>query len=109
MALQSAVMIPSDPVRVWIEPGCTSCGWCSQLSPAVFLPGTQGSEVRADVRCDGRQSPNREERSPLRADDLGGEEVRFLHFVAAGCPVAVIRIEDPAAQRCDPVSGLRAG
>ncbi len=99
-------MSESPGVRVWIEPGCTACGWCGQLAPAVFQIGEQGSAICAAARCDGRTDGNSDARSPLRPDAIDAAEVRFLHFVAAGCPAQVIRVDDPKATVHDPVSGL---
>ncbi len=99
-------MSESLAIRVWVDPGCTSCGWCGQLAPAVFQVGQHGSEISAAVRCDGSSDDNWEHRSPLRENAIDAAEVRFLHFVAAGCPAQVIHVDDPTANTQDPVSGL---
>ncbi|HVX01444.1 MAG TPA: ferredoxin [Candidatus Babeliaceae bacterium] len=59
--------------KVWIEPGCISCGACEFIAPEVFEV-TDISRVRSDV-------------------DI---EVHKTNITAAviGCPVQVIQTED---------------
>jgi len=93
--------------RVWIEAGCIHCYWCSDLAPAIFLPGDAGSRIASSVRQDGTCSDNRGERSPLRSDLIPPADLAFLPFIADGCPAQVIHLEgdwsvfgvaDPALQ-----------
>ena len=77
--------------RVWIEPGCIQCAWCSDLIPEVFQVGdARECAVKAGVRSDGATTPNRDERAALTRP-LVDTEAGFFEFVAAGCPSLVIK------------------
>ena len=77
--------------RVWIEPGCIRCAWCSDLIPEVFqVSEARECEVKGGARCDGATTPNREERAIL-ARPLVDADAGFFEFVAAGCPSLVIK------------------
>lgn len=79
-------------MRVWIDDGCIQCRWCQDLVPQVFICGEDGTRISAAVREDGRDSPNRRERSPLTADAVRMVDPVLLQFAADGCPSSVIRI-----------------
>jgi ferredoxin len=79
--------------RVWIESGCTSCGWCSDLLPDLFSGSSkEGSRIRGTERVDGRTDANERALSLLK-QIREGEAAEFLSFVASGCPPQVIHIE----------------
>lgn len=80
--------------QVWIETGCITCGWCSDLIPDVFAARVDGSSViRGEVRVDGRTDRNQRKTSPLRKP-LSGADAEFIQFVADGCPPRVIRFSE---------------
>ncbi len=82
----------SDRV-IWIAPGCIECFWCQQLAGDVFTHGDNGTEIRGEARKDGKNGPNRREKSPLVGANLSAAESVFLQFVADGCPVQVIKLD----------------
>lgn len=59
--------------KVWIEPGCITCGLCEFLAPRVFEV-TDVSRVR--------------ERAPIDQDSA------VVESAAAQCPVSVIKFEE---------------
>lgn len=80
--------------RVWIEPGCIQCGWCSDLIPEVFqVDDTHECVIKGTARSDGSTTPNRDERAALLRPILDAE-AGFLDFVAAGCPSLVIKFSE---------------
>lgn len=82
---------------VWIEPGCTRCGWCHQLLPTVFEAAPEGSRVTAQARMDRRPGSNSRERAALVPDHLDTATDQFLDFVADGCPARVIQVQRMAS------------
>jgi ferredoxin len=78
--------------RVWIDPGCIQCNWCSDLAPEIFTATPSGSHIRGEVRQDGVTSPNIGERASLRVS-LDEQAKEFLEFVIGGCPANVIRLD----------------
>lgn len=79
--------------RVWIEPGCIRCGWCSDLAPEVFQ-GSERHETRINgaIRSDGMTDDNRAARS-LLLRPLLEQQAEFMEFVADGCPAHVIKLD----------------
>jgi len=79
--------------RVWIEPGCIACGWCTDLVPAIFIVGEgKACVIAAAARKDGSRGANRREKSPLKRM-LTRADAEFLCFVADGCPAKVIKLD----------------
>ena len=80
--------------RVWIEPGCIACGWCTDLMPTIFVVGAgKACVIAASARKDGSRGANRREKSALK-QGLTGAEADFLSFVADGCPAKVIKLDE---------------
>jgi ferredoxin len=78
---------------VWIDEGCIVCNACDAECPDVFLVTDSTCMIKADVREDGLESENRDEKSPLKADLVAGLE-DSIRAAAAGCPVEVIKVEE---------------
>lgn len=78
---------------VWIEEGCIMCNACDAECPDVFLVTDSTCMIKADVREDGIESENRDEKSPLKAD-LQASLADAVKAAAAGCPVEVIKYEE---------------
>jgi ferredoxin len=78
---------------VWIDEGCIVCNACDAECPDVFLVTDSTCMILADVREDGIESENRDERSPLKAAAAASFE-DSIRAVATGCPVEVIKIEE---------------
>jgi ferredoxin len=74
--------------HVWVEAGCICCQACVTTLPEVFCFPDDRAEIRGEVRCDGRTSPNEDERSVLNA--AGFALAKDIVEAAAGCPVEVI-------------------
>lgn len=79
--------------RVWIEEGCITCNACEAECPDVFSVAENSSTIRGDIREDGVQSENRDEKSPLKAALQASLEAG-IKTAAAGCPVEVIQFEE---------------
>ncbi len=77
---------------VWIEEGCIVCNACDAECPDVFSVTDTSSTIRAEVRQDGKQSENRDEKSPLKVEVQASLEAG-IEAAAAGCPVEVIQYE----------------
>ncbi|HNX31281.1 MAG TPA: ferredoxin [Holophaga sp.] len=77
---------------VWIEDGCIMCNACEAECPDVFVVSDTSSTIRAGARQDGRESENRQERSPLKVE-LQAPMEAGIESAAAGCPAQVIRFE----------------
>ena len=54
--------------KVWIEEGCIVCNACETASPEVFLVTEDSCVIRAEVREDGQESENLEEKSSLKVN-----------------------------------------
>lgn len=78
---------------VWIEEGCIMCNACDAECPDVFLVTDSTCMIKADVREDGQETENRDEKSALKAD-LGASLADAIKAAAAGCPVEVIQYEE---------------
>ena len=78
---------------VWIDEGCIVCNACDAECPDVFLVTDSTCMIKADVREDGLESENRDEKSPLKAD-LAATLEASIRAAASGCPVEVIKIEE---------------
>lgn len=79
--------------KVWIEEGCIVCNACETACPEVFLVTEDTCIIRPEVREDGQETENREEKSPLK-DNLGEELADAIEEAAEGCPVEVIHFEE---------------
>jgi ferredoxin len=77
--------------HVWIEEGCITCGACEATCAAVFEVGSESSQIRGEVRADGRTSPNREERSALTP--AAAQHEADMKAAASGCPMEVIKLD----------------
>lgn len=78
---------------VWIEEGCIMCNACDAECPDVFLVTDTTCVIKADVREDGQESENRDEKSPLKAE-YRESLAEGIKAAAAGCPVEVIKYEE---------------
>jgi ferredoxin len=77
---------------VWIEEGCIVCNACEASCPDVFRVGDSSSLIKAGVRQDGKESENRDEKSPLKIELQASLEAG-IEEAASGCPVEVIQFE----------------
>lgn len=77
---------------VWIEEGCIVCNACDAECPDVFSVTDTSSTIKAEVRQDGKQSENRDEKSPLKVELQASLEAGIM-AAASGCPVEVIQYE----------------
>lgn len=76
---------------VWIEEGCIACSACETECPDVFVVDGD-CFVKGEVRQDGVQDGNRENRSPLKVElQVSLEE--GIKAAASACPVEVIKFE----------------
>jgi ferredoxin len=78
---------------VWIEEGCIMCNACDAECPDVFLVTDTTCMIKGDVREDGVESENRDEKAPLKAD-IQTSLADSIKAAAAGCPVEVIQYEE---------------
>ena len=78
--------------KVWIEEGCIVCNACETACPEVFLVTEDTCVIRAEVREDGQETENRDEKAPLKAES-GEELADAIEEAAEGCPVEVIKFE----------------
>ena len=78
---------------VWIEEGCIMCNACDAECPDVFLVTDDTCMIKGEVREDGTENENRNEKSPLKAD-LQASLADGIKAAAAGCPVEVIQFEE---------------
>ncbi|TVR44296.1 MAG: ferredoxin [Planctomycetota bacterium] len=78
--------------KVWIEEGCIVCNACETACPEVFLVTEDTCMIRAEVREDGQETENRDEKAPLKAE-AGEELADAIEEAAEGCPVEVIKFE----------------
>jgi ferredoxin len=78
---------------VWIEEGCIMCNACDAECPDVFLVTDSTCMIKADVREDGVESENRDEKAPLKAE-FQASLADGVKAAAAGCPVEVIKYEE---------------
>ena len=78
---------------VWIEEGCIMCNACDAECPDVFLVTDSTCVIRGDIRVDGKESENRSEKSPLKAEFQTSME-SGIKAAADGCPVEVIKYDD---------------
>jgi len=81
---------------IHILPGCIQCFWCQNLCPQVFLVTDDGCIIRGESRRDALSNDNREEDSPVIEGILSAEEQEFMPFLAGGCPVQVILVNESA-------------
>jgi len=77
---------------VWIEEGCIMCNACDAECPDVFLVTDTTCVIRAEVREDGNESENRDEKAALKPE-LQEPLETGIEAAAAGCPVEVIKFE----------------
>ncbi len=77
---------------VWIEEGCIMCNACDAECPEVFAVTDTSSTIKAEVRQDGTQNENRDEKTPLKVEVQVSLEAGII-AAAAGCPVEVIQFE----------------
>ena len=78
--------------KVWIEEGCIVCNACDAECPDVFLVTDTTCVIKADVREDGQETENRDEKSPLKSEYQTSLEAA-IEAAAGGCPVEVIQFE----------------
>lgn len=78
---------------VWIEEGCIQCNACDAECPEVFLVTDTTCVIKGDVRQDGLESENRDERSPLKAE-AQTTMASGIKAAAAGCPMEIIHFEE---------------
>jgi ferredoxin len=78
--------------RVWIEEGCIMCNACDAECPDVFLVTDNTCVIRSEVREDGQETENRDEKTPLKVELQTSLEAG-IEAAAAGCPVEVIQFE----------------
>jgi ferredoxin len=78
---------------VWIEEGCIMCNACDAECPDVFLVTDTTCMIKADVREDGQESENRDEKSLLKAE-YRDSLADGIKAAASGCPVEVIKYEE---------------
>ncbi|MHC5067773.1 MAG: ferredoxin [Planctomycetota bacterium] len=78
--------------KVWIEEGCIVCNACETTCPEVFHVTEETCTILPDVREDGVESENREEKNPLKTE-FGDELADQIEEAAEGCPVEVIIFE----------------
>ena len=78
--------------KVWIEEGCIVCNACEAECPDVFLVTDTTCVIKADVRVDGQETENRDEKAELK-EELQTSVGAAWAAPAAGCPVEVIKYE----------------
>ena len=78
---------------VWIDEGCIMCNACDAECPDVFLVTDTTCMIKADVREDGAETENRDEKSPLKAE-FQTSLADSIKAAASGCPVEVILFEE---------------
>jgi len=78
--------------KVWIEEGCIVCNACEAECPDVFLVTDTTCVIKADVRADGQETENRDEKAGLK-EELQTSLEASIEAAAAGCPVEVIKYE----------------
>lgn len=78
---------------VWIEEGCIMCNACDAECPDVFLVTDTTCMIKADVREDGIESENRDEKAALKGE-FQGSLADAIKAAAAGCPVEVIKYDE---------------
>lgn len=59
--------------KVWIEPGCTSCGLCEFVAPDIFEINNVSS---------------------IKKDAPVATQTENIKLAAFGCPVSVIKFEE---------------
>lgn len=78
---------------VWIEEGCIMCNACDAECPDVFLVTDSTCVIKGDVREDGQETENRDEKAPLKVELQVSLEAG-IKAAASGCPVEVIQFEE---------------
>jgi len=78
--------------KVWIEEGCIVCNACEAECPDVFLVTDTTCVIKADVRVDGQETENRDEKAELK-EELQTSLEAAIEAAAAGCPVEVIKYD----------------
>lgn len=78
---------------VWIEEGCIVCNACESTCPEVFYVTEDSCHILGEVREDGQQTENRDEKSLLKGD-IGDELADQIEEAAEGCPVEVIQFSE---------------
>ena len=78
--------------KVWIEEGCIVCNACDAECPDVFLVTDSTCVIKAEVREDGQENENRDDKAPLKAEYQESLEAS-IEAAASGCPVEVIKFE----------------
>jgi NADH-quinone oxidoreductase subunit C len=87
--------------KVWIEEGCIVCNACEAECPDVFKVTEDSCHIKAEVRADGKQSENRDEKAALKAEVQASLEASLI-AAAASCPVEVIKFEQTASAALKP-------
>ncbi len=78
--------VPLAPLpQVEVVDGCIRCQWCVTLMPQVFAMRDDHAIVKSEALADAGR---------LKPDLLADEDLRFLGFVADGCPAKVINVRE---------------
>lgn len=78
---------------VWIEEGCIMCNACDAECPEVFQVTDTTCIIKGEVREDGQDTENRDEKSALKPE-FKVSLSDAIKAAASGCPVEVIQYQE---------------